>query len=345
MPNTQRFHLEALQFHPLTLMARVRDLVFGDLLTQADLTAISYTVFDLDGTNSDAAVVSGSLTVSSVVSNILTVDDRWPLDQEGFNFSHTLPDSTLSVPHHTYQVEYQFTPTDSTTAFALIYTIRVLEWHTGETMRIGDPLVNGATGAVLFVDSSLNLGQDPTNLKWDPTNQRLTVNNTILLANAPTTDPNVTGAIWSDQGVLTLSGFTAGQIGVTQYMKKVTVPISATQLSTADTSPITLVAAPSATQTLLYMGALATYTFAVSAYNNIQLFIAYKDTTAAFRVAKDANILNQGANAIGSFTEAGAALGASANILGQALVLYASGATPNAGSAGTLSITLFYAVV
>lgn len=202
-------YLTALQFHPLTLLARIRNLTSGALLTQATTTTITYNVFDLDSETPDTAVVSGTVTIASAIFDNLQLDDRWSLDDQGYNFAHTLANSTLAVPNHTYQLEYQFTPSNATSVFAVAYLIRVLEWRSGETMRIGDPVVNGSTGAVLFVDGSLNLAQDAANLSWNATSKRLTVNNTILLTNLATADPSVTGALWNDAGAAMLSGYTA----------------------------------------------------------------------------------------------------------------------------------------
>lgn len=211
----QRFQLNALQFHPLTLLARIRNLNTGAFLTQAELASISYDVFDLDSSSPDTPTVTGTVAIASSVFDTPQLDDRWTLDTDGYNFSHTLPAYVLAIADHTYQVEYQFTPatpiplSTSPSIFALVYTIRTLEWHSGEIMRIGDPVINSTTGAVLFVDASLALGQDPTNLSWDSTNKRLIINNTIVLTNLATADPAVTGALWNDAGAAFVSGYTA----------------------------------------------------------------------------------------------------------------------------------------
>ncbi len=66
-----------------SLMARV---VGSDAvaITQSDIASIAYTIWDLSATSS--AINSGSLDAADVVFDSLQTDDRWTVDDTGYNF-------------------------------------------------------------------------------------------------------------------------------------------------------------------------------------------------------------------------------------------------------------------
>lgn len=98
-----------------TIMARI---IGNDAanITQASLTTITYSVFDLDSATPETPV-SGhdaqALTVANVVFNALqTGDARWADaggDLTGFNFLHAIA-ATAFPSAHRYAIEYLFNP-------------------------------------------------------------------------------------------------------------------------------------------------------------------------------------------------------------------------------------------
>lgn len=86
----------------------------GYPIVQADVSTITYSVFDLDGDN--AAVLSAqSLTISAVVYNTLqdTAGYVWTADTLGYNYKHTLPITAFPTGGRTYQYEAKFTMADA----------------------------------------------------------------------------------------------------------------------------------------------------------------------------------------------------------------------------------------
>lgn len=112
----------------VTLMARILGNA-GTPITQASLSAITYTVRDITGQTTIAQ--DTALTISSVVYDSLQQSDpRWDLDDSsnpgadnawGYNFlavipaadfaSYTVNADTSEVTPHRYQVDVEFTPT------------------------------------------------------------------------------------------------------------------------------------------------------------------------------------------------------------------------------------------
>lgn len=101
----------------LPLMARVYG-ADGELLTQASITAVAYSIFVLDEKHPDVrAAVDGhtavSLAVADVLYDTLQTDPLWRADSTGYNFKHW-PDRDLGEPFaeaETYcLVEYRLTP-------------------------------------------------------------------------------------------------------------------------------------------------------------------------------------------------------------------------------------------
>lgn len=102
----------------LPLMARVygND---GNVLTQAAVTSIAYSVYLLDERDKDSrTVVSGhsaaSVTVASAIFDTLQTDEFWTADTTGYNFKHRPSIATndiFTVAGRKYLVEYTITLT------------------------------------------------------------------------------------------------------------------------------------------------------------------------------------------------------------------------------------------
>ena len=100
------------------LMARIVDAV-GQPIDQAAITAIEYSIYELDPCRPDVlAAISGhngaSLTVEDVVFDVLQTDPLWTVDAVGYNFRHEIDVSTTEAfpkAGAQYQVRYELTPT------------------------------------------------------------------------------------------------------------------------------------------------------------------------------------------------------------------------------------------
>lgn len=92
----------------------------GKAIKQADVSAISYSVFDMDSTTPATAVASGSLTVSAVIFDVLTDDNTWTADSVGKNFQHVVSGSGFATAGHTYRIVYSIT---------LVGNAQVQKWY------------------------------------------------------------------------------------------------------------------------------------------------------------------------------------------------------------------------
>ncbi len=81
----------------------------GDPLVQADLSAIVWSLFDLDADPRTAIVDGATLTISNVIFDTLQTDSRWTADDVGYNFAHQVPSANLATGGHTFRAEYKFT--------------------------------------------------------------------------------------------------------------------------------------------------------------------------------------------------------------------------------------------
>lgn len=83
----------------------------GDPAVQADVSSISYAVYDRKlGTE----VISGTLTVSSVVYDTLQTGSIWTRDDVGYNFKYALPTTAFPTGGRSYRVEFKWTFADGT---------------------------------------------------------------------------------------------------------------------------------------------------------------------------------------------------------------------------------------
>lgn len=86
----------------------------GSAAQQADVTSIAYSVYDRTG---GAVVISGTLTVSSVVFDTLQTGAPWTLDSTGYNFKATLAATAYPTGGRLYRVEFKWTFADGTVGF------------------------------------------------------------------------------------------------------------------------------------------------------------------------------------------------------------------------------------
>ncbi len=89
-----------------SFMARVVG-VDGGNIVQSDITSITFKVYDSGGTEA----ATGTLTVATVVFNVLQTDARWnpAIDTTGYNFRDDRIAGTFAAGGR-YKVEYKFTP-------------------------------------------------------------------------------------------------------------------------------------------------------------------------------------------------------------------------------------------
>jgi len=99
------------------LLARIVD-SDGDDVQQADVTAVKYSVFEIDPCRPDnLTVVAGhdnvSLSVSQVIYDTLQTGGLWTVDSTGYNFRHEINVSSAEAfpkAGAQYQVRYELTP-------------------------------------------------------------------------------------------------------------------------------------------------------------------------------------------------------------------------------------------
>ncbi|MEX2316322.1 MAG: hypothetical protein WD669_04160 [Pirellulales bacterium] len=118
MPQANDIFGTAFKNGSAVLMARIVDSA-GVNVQQSGLTAIKYSVFELDPCQPDSLfIVSGhndvTLTVASVIYNALQAGGLWTVDAVGYNFRHEIDvsqDAAFPKAGVQYQVRYTLTPT------------------------------------------------------------------------------------------------------------------------------------------------------------------------------------------------------------------------------------------
>ena len=84
----------------------------GNWLQQADVSTITWKVFDVDSATPETAIASGSVTVStSVLDTPVTTNVIWTKDATGYNFLHDLAATNFPTGGRTYRLEYVATLT------------------------------------------------------------------------------------------------------------------------------------------------------------------------------------------------------------------------------------------
>lgn len=90
----------------------------GNLLKRADVSTIQVDIFDQQSPTPGVPVYSQALTISSVLSDTLTVDNVWlakPLaDAIGRNFLYKVPGSIFAAANHTYDIRFTVVTTGGT---------------------------------------------------------------------------------------------------------------------------------------------------------------------------------------------------------------------------------------
>jgi hypothetical protein len=94
------------------LLARIVDRA-GELIEQAGITSMLLKVFDLSAKPPTLVnTPSGdALTVADVVFDTEQFDERWPDDEDGFNFALELDGDLFPDGNRSYQVEIKVVPT------------------------------------------------------------------------------------------------------------------------------------------------------------------------------------------------------------------------------------------
>lgn len=123
MGNPIQYQATVLRNGTFTVMSRVDQHENGVLITQAGLSAVSYTIYLLDKDWPDdpnmRTPVSGhedvALTIGSVVFDTLQTGDPWNYSAEptGYNFKHTIDVSTnlaFTIAGRYYLIKFKFTP-------------------------------------------------------------------------------------------------------------------------------------------------------------------------------------------------------------------------------------------
>jgi len=84
----------------------------GNFLQQADVTSITWKVFDLQSATPDTAITSGTSTVSTVVlDTVVTTSVLWTKDTTGYNFAQDMAASNFPIGDRTYRLEFVVTLT------------------------------------------------------------------------------------------------------------------------------------------------------------------------------------------------------------------------------------------
>lgn len=117
MPHANDIRGTAFKNGSAVLMARIIDAA-GDHVQQAGITAIVYSIYELDPCRPDALTpVAGhegvALAVEDVIYNTLQTGGLWTVDATGYNFRHEIDVSQSEAFPKAgvqYQVRYELTP-------------------------------------------------------------------------------------------------------------------------------------------------------------------------------------------------------------------------------------------
>lgn len=84
----------------------------GNWIKQADLTSITWKMFDASSTTPDTAIATGTFTISSVVIDTpVTSTANWTGNSVGYNFLAIMAASNFPTGGHQYELEVTVTTT------------------------------------------------------------------------------------------------------------------------------------------------------------------------------------------------------------------------------------------
>jgi hypothetical protein len=86
-------------------MARIVGLD-GEYVAQADISTITYEVWESVDSGGTQIITSQSLTVSTVIYDTLQTDARWAVDDTGYNFRFDAPAASFPAGNKTYLALY-----------------------------------------------------------------------------------------------------------------------------------------------------------------------------------------------------------------------------------------------
>jgi len=120
-PGFEAYQTTGQEDSDIQVMARIVGYA-GTYITQALTSSIVYSTFDLSSATPTTAIVdSTSLTVSAVVFDALQRDERWTVDDIGYNFRvHTLAATIPATGDHMYRIEFKFTDSSSDVFFGVV---------------------------------------------------------------------------------------------------------------------------------------------------------------------------------------------------------------------------------
>lgn len=107
----------------------------GSNITQASLTSVKYTIYELDEDDPDSrTVMTGhsavAVTISTSVFDTLQTGAVWTKDATGYNFAHTpnisVTDAFTKVGTDKYLLVYTFTPADGGQVFKVVFRVSVI---------------------------------------------------------------------------------------------------------------------------------------------------------------------------------------------------------------------------
>lgn len=87
------------------LMARIYSLTTGELVKQADVSAIVLKV--IDERTMQVATVNPAPSVSDLIFDSLQTDSRWTKDSEGYNFAYTATAAQRPNGNRNYRYEFK----------------------------------------------------------------------------------------------------------------------------------------------------------------------------------------------------------------------------------------------
>lgn len=89
----------------------------GAPITQATVSEISYTAWDLNVSNTVPVTTRTVLTTSDVIYNTLSASPPWTADEIGRNLNHTLAGTAFPNQSPEHEIEYKIVPDTTALTF------------------------------------------------------------------------------------------------------------------------------------------------------------------------------------------------------------------------------------